>query len=102
MNRKIVGTDMVAKRQGHKFKSTLQAQFIPRARPFNQHINHVCNKLAQSNYIINRVKNVLPKNVLRTLYLSLFHSHLLYCLPLYACTSTKNLNRLKLSYKIYM
>jgi hypothetical protein len=56
---------------------------------FNQHCNHVCNKLAQSNYNINRVKHVLPRNVLRTLYFSLLHSHLLYCLPLYACTSTK-------------
>jgi hypothetical protein len=35
---------------------------------FNQHCNHVCNKLAQANYVINRVKNILPRNALRTLY----------------------------------
>jgi hypothetical protein len=66
---------------------------------FNQHCNHVCNKLSQSSYIINRVKHVLPRNVLRTLYFSLFHSHLLYCLPLYACTSIKNINRIKVMQK---
>jgi hypothetical protein len=73
--------------------------YIDENLSFNQHCKHVCNKLAQSNYIINRVKNILPRNVLRTLYFSLFHSHLLYCLPLYACTSTKNLNRLKVLQK---
>jgi hypothetical protein len=66
---------------------------------FTAHCNSVCNKLAQANYIINKVKNFLPRKALRTLYFSLFHPHLLYCLPVYICTSNKNINRIKLMQK---
>jgi hypothetical protein len=66
---------------------------------FNQHCAHVCSKLSQSNYIIGRAKNFLPKKALKTLYYSLFHPHLLYCLPVYSCTSSKNLNKLKIMQK---
>jgi Reverse transcriptase (RNA-dependent DNA polymerase) len=61
---------------------------------FDIHCKNICNKLAQSSYIINRVKNVLPMKSLRTLYFALFHSHLLYCLPIYSCTTKKNLNKI--------
>ena len=38
------------------------------------HIQNVCSKISRSNYIINiKVKNVLPKSSLRTLYSSLIH-----------------------------
>jgi hypothetical protein len=67
---------------------------------FNYHYDHVCNKLAQSNYIISRVKKQLPRNALRSIYFSLFHPHLLYCLPIYACSSSsKNTNRVKVMQK---
>jgi Reverse transcriptase (RNA-dependent DNA polymerase) len=66
---------------------------------FDQHCNMVCNKLAQSSYIINKVKNMLPRNLLRTLYFSLFNSHLLYCLPLYSCTANKNLKKITIMQK---
>jgi hypothetical protein len=66
---------------------------------FDAHVSHVCNKLSQSNYIINRSKNFLPFRSLRTLYFALVHSHLLYCLPIYSCTSQKNLNKLTLAQK---
>jgi Reverse transcriptase (RNA-dependent DNA polymerase) len=66
---------------------------------FNQHCTNVCNKLSQANYIINRVKNFLPKNSLKTLYYSLFHPHLLYCLPVFGCTSSKNINKIMIMQK---
>jgi hypothetical protein len=66
---------------------------------FNAHCNYVCTKLSQANFIINKVKNLLPRRALRTLYYSLFHSHLLYCLPVYICTSSKNINKIKLLQK---
>jgi hypothetical protein len=66
---------------------------------FDAHVNYVCNKLSQSNYIINRSKNFLPFTSLRTLYFALIHSHLLYCLPIYSCTSQKNLTKLQLAQK---
>jgi Reverse transcriptase (RNA-dependent DNA polymerase) len=61
---------------------------------FNQHCTYIGNKIAQSNYIIARSKNLLPSKMLKTLYYSLVHPHLLYCLPIYSCTSAKNLKKL--------
>jgi hypothetical protein len=61
---------------------------------FDYHCTAVCNKIARSNYIISRVKNLLPVSSLKTLYYALVHPHLLYCLPIYACTSQKNVNKL--------
>ena len=61
---------------------------------FDAHCNHVCTKLASSNYIINRAKNFLPQQSLKTLYYSLVHPHLLYGLPIFSCTSKKNINKI--------
>jgi hypothetical protein len=62
---------------------------------FHEHVKHVCNKVAQSNFIINRAKNFLLCKSLRTLYFALVHSHLLYCQPIYNCTSGKNIAKLE-------
>jgi len=42
------------------------------------HINYICNKISKSIYIISRVKNVLPTNILKILYHSLVESYLNY------------------------
>jgi hypothetical protein len=52
-----------------------------------------------TNYIINKNKHILPKKTLRTLYYALVHPHLLYCLPIYGCTTKKNLNKLIVAQK---
>ena len=62
---------------------------------FDYHCDHVCSILAQSNFIINRAKHFLPAQSLKTLYFALIHSHLTYCLPLYSCTSAKNITKLE-------
>jgi len=62
---------------------------------FNHHCKHICTKLAQSNFIINRTKNFLPPTALKTLYFAMIHPHLLYCLPLYACTSNSNITMIE-------
>ena len=41
-------------------------------------INSVCSRIANSNYMINKVKHVLPKSTLFTLYSALVHSHINY------------------------
>ena len=58
---------------------------------FDTHCTIISNKLARSNFIISRVKNILPIKSLKTLYFALVHPHLLYCLPIYSCTTQKNL-----------
>ena len=66
---------------------------------FDYHCDHVRTKIAQSNFIISRAKHFLPKKTLKTLYYALVHPHLLYCLPIYSCTSAKNLTKLELIQK---
>jgi hypothetical protein len=66
---------------------------------FDQHCDYVRSRIAQSNYIINKAKHILPKKSLRTLYFALVHPHLLYCLPLYSCTTRKNVSKLVIMQK---
>ena len=41
------------------------------------------SKLASSIYIINKVKHEIPYIALKTLYYSLFHSHITYCISVW-------------------
>ena len=61
---------------------------------FDQHVQTVCSKISQSNFIISRAKNFLDKKSLKMLYSSMVHPHLIYCLPIYGCTSQKNIAKL--------
>lgn len=45
---------------------------------WNYHIKYISKKISQGLYILNRVKNFLPKYVLRNLYYTLIDSHLVY------------------------
>jgi hypothetical protein len=62
----------------------------------NKHVSHVCSKLSRANYMLRRVANFLTAKCLRTLYFSLFHSHLLYCTNILNCTSQSKLNRISI------
>ena len=59
------------------------------------HIEHLCKKLASSNYAINSTKNFLPKKVRLTLYHSLFESHLNYGNLLWSCAKQKSLRKVE-------
>ena len=61
---------------------------------FDQHVQAVFAKISQSNFIISRAKNFLDKGALKMLYSSMVHPYLLYCLPIYGCTSQKNISKL--------
>jgi hypothetical protein len=62
---------------------------------FNEHCKKLINKISNSIYIMNRVKNLLPSKYMKTLYFTLVHPHLLYCLPIYGCTTGKNIGSLE-------
>ena len=66
---------------------------------FDYHCSTISSKIAQSNFIINRAKNFLPLSALKTLYFALVHPHLLYCLPIYGCTSAKNISKIEKAQK---
>ena len=59
------------------------------------HIEHICKKLASSNYAINSTKHFLSKKVRLTLYHSLFDSHLNYGNLLWSCSNKKSLDKIE-------
>ena len=71
----------------YKFLGLLLDEYLS----FDDHCTSLCNKLSKSNFIINRAKNFLPQHSLKTLYFALVHPHLLYALPIFSCTSQKNI-----------
>lgn len=58
---------------------------------FDDHIKAIKAKISKSLFCINRLKNFLPQTALRTLYFSLIHPHLLYCLNVYSISTKLSL-----------
>ena len=70
---------------------TINGNIIERVNNFNflgilfnehmswkNHLDRISNKLSQISGVLNRVKNILPAHIMRTLYFSMAHSHLNY------------------------
>ena len=58
---------------------------------FNFHIKSIKAKLSKALYILRSTKNTLSLKARKAIYYSLFHSNLIYCLPIWSCTSQHNL-----------
>ena len=61
---------------------------------FNYHIDYLKSKLSKALFCINRIKNFVPQKTLKTIYFSLFHSHLLYCPQIVNCSSKNNIEKI--------
>ena len=59
------------------------------------HIEHISKKLASANFGINSSKNFLPPQIRKTLYYSLFDSHLNFGNLLWGCARTKFINKIE-------
>ena len=59
------------------------------------HIEHISKKLASANYGINSSKNFLPLRIRKTLYYSLFDSHLNFGNLLWGCAKTKLIKKVE-------
>jgi hypothetical protein len=66
---------------------------------FDSHIKIVSSKLSKALYILRASRNLLTKNALKTVYYSLFHCHIVYCLPIWTCTSMNLLKNIILMQK---
>ena len=58
---------------------------------WKHHINYICTKISRSNYIINKVKRIIPVSCLQTLYHSIIQCHLNYGIQTWG--SSNQLNR---------
>ena len=63
------------------------------------HIQHITKKLASVNFGINSSKRFLPLKIRKTLYHSLFESHLNFGVLLWGCAQNKFLNKISILQK---
>ena len=66
---------------------------------FNYHIDLLKSKLSKALFCINGVKNFVPQKTLKTLYFSIFHSHLLYCPLIVNCATKTNIQKIAVMQK---
>lgn len=57
------------------------------------HLEHICKKLASANFALNSSKNFLPLQIRRTIYYSLFDSHITFGNLLWGCADQKFLKK---------
>ena len=65
--------------------------YIDETLSWKYHINMLCKRIAHSNYLINKLKNLVPRRCLLTLYYSLVQCHINYGLLIWG--SSTNVNR---------
>ena len=58
---------------------------------FNSHIKIITSKLSRALYMLRTSKNFLTIKARKVIYYSLFHCHLIYCLPIWSCSTTNNI-----------
>ncbi len=62
---------------------------------FKHHLQHLSNKLSTALlYFLRSTKNFLTFNALKFVYYALFHSHLIYGIQIWSCTSLNNISPL--------
>ena len=61
---------------------------------FNKHADYICAKLSRAIFCIKRSAKNLSLKSLKSLYYALVHPHLLYCINILGCTTTKNISRI--------
>jgi hypothetical protein len=61
---------------------------------FARHVETLMAKLSRAIYMLSRVQNILPTAALKSIYYSLFHSHVLYCPTVISCTSNANIDKI--------
>ena len=66
---------------------------------WNQHIKKVCSKLSSTCGVLARLKNELPTESLRTIYLSLFMPHIMYGAVCWYSDGNSNVKRVKILQK---
>ena len=66
---------------------------------FNFHVKSITSKLSKALYMLRSTKNFLPQKARKAVYYTLFHCHLIYCLPIWSSTSSSNINTVSILQK---
>ena len=66
---------------------------------FNYHVKVLSSKLSKALYILRSSKNFLTLKARKSVYYALFHSNLIYCIPIWSCASQNSLKNIKVLQK---
>jgi hypothetical protein len=66
---------------------------------WSSHIQYISTKLSKTIGILHRVKNILNKQSLLSIYYALFHSYINYCILIWGKTFKYNLNKINILHK---
>jgi hypothetical protein len=66
---------------------------------FKYHVQQLSVKLSRALFQIRRVKNLLSKEALKTLYFSLFHCHIIYAIEIWSLAPKSAINELFIKQK---
>lgn len=64
---------------------------ITKSLDWNLHVKKLYRNLSSLAGVFRKISNVIPNELKKTLYNSMFVSHLLYCLPIYGATTNANI-----------
>jgi len=92
---RVHNNDLLPENQTYKYLGILLDENLS----FDKHIDYLCKKLNRALFCMRRIRNTLNSKSLRTLYFTLFHSHLLYCTKIISCTKQANITRILLLQK---
>ena len=59
------------------------------------HVKHICKKLASANFAINSTKHFMPLQIRKTLYHTIFESHINFGILLWGCAKSKILKKVE-------
>ena len=61
---------------------------------WNFHIHELSKKLNRANSMLSKVRHYVDKNTLRSLYFSIFSSHMSYCCQIWGQTGNRHINKI--------
>ncbi|KAJ8049148.1 hypothetical protein HOLleu_01758 [Holothuria leucospilota] len=67
---------------------------------WQDHIHYLSSHVAKGVDVIDRLKYILPRSVLRTLYFTVVYPHLTYCRSVWSSTKKSNLNNIYIRFNI--
>lgn len=84
------GGDLIEKKSDVKFLGLILQDNLK----WEKHIDYVCNKINRNSYILKRLSQYLPANLLLTIYYGVIYSHLNYGIEIWGSAAAKYMDRL--------
>ena len=61
---------------------------------WNKQIDEICSKLSRANGILSKLRHFVPQNICKSVYFSIFYTHLIYGCLVWSYTKQNNIDRL--------